>query len=80
MRHEHAARDRHRPLTVRDAARFEQELETSERRRLRAEVAESGRATAQLAVLDRARQVGLDVRRAYLAGVLDVIDRSSALL
>ena len=50
--------------------RFDQELETAGRRRLRTEVAELGRATAQLRVQDRARQIGLDVRRAYLAAVL----------
>lgn len=58
--------------------RFDQELETSGRRRLRTEVAESGRATAQLGVQDRARQIGLDVRRAYLVGVLAQADRGVA--
>ena len=58
--------------------RFDQELETSGRRRLRTEVAESGRATAQLGVQDRARQIGLDVRRAYLAAVLAKADRGVA--
>jgi cobalt-zinc-cadmium efflux system outer membrane protein len=58
--------------------RFDQELETAGRRRLRTEVAEAGRATAQLGVQDLARQVGLDVRRAYLAGVLAHADRSVA--
>ena len=58
--------------------RFDQELETSGRRRLRTEVAESGRAAAQLTVQDRARQVELDVRRAYLAGVLAQADRGVA--
>lgn len=55
--------------------RFDQELETSGRRRLRTAVAESGRATAQLGVEDRARQIGLDVRRAYLTAVLAQADR-----
>ncbi len=58
--------------------RFDQELETSGRRRLRTEVAESGRATAQLGVQDRARQIGLDVRRAYLSAVLAQADRGVA--
>jgi len=58
--------------------RFDQELETSGRRRLRTEVAESGRATAQLGVEDRARQIGLDVRRAYLTAVLAQADRGVA--
>ncbi len=58
--------------------RFDQELETSGRRRLRTEVAELGRANAQLAVQDRARQIGLDVRRAYLAAVLAQADRGVA--
>lgn len=58
--------------------RFDQELETAGRRRLRTEVAESGRATAQLRVQDRARQLGLDVRRAYLAAVLAQTDRGVA--
>ncbi|MGE3510846.1 MAG: TolC family protein [Vicinamibacterales bacterium] len=58
--------------------RFDQEIETSGRRRLRTEVAESGRATAQLAVQDRARQIGLEVRRAYLAAVLAQADRGVA--
>ena len=58
--------------------RFDQELETSGRRRLRTEVAESGLATAQLGVQDRARQIGLDVRRAYLTAVLAHADRAVA--
>lgn len=58
--------------------RFDQELEMSARRRLRTEVAESGRAVAQLDVQDRARQTGLDVRRAYLAAVLAQVDRGVA--
>ena len=58
--------------------RFDQELETSGRRRLRTEVAESGWATAQLGVQDRGRQIGLDVRRAYLAAVLAQADRGVA--
>lgn len=58
--------------------RFDQELETSGRRRLRTEVAESVRATAQLGVQDRARQIGLDVRRAYLTAVLAQADRGVA--
>jgi cobalt-zinc-cadmium efflux system outer membrane protein len=58
--------------------RFDQELETSGRRSLRTEVSESGKATAQLAVQDRARQIGLDVQRAYLATVLAQADRGVA--
>ena len=58
--------------------RFDQELETSGRRRLRTEVAESGLATAQLGVQDRARGIGLDVRRAYLVAVLAHADRGVA--
>lgn len=58
--------------------RFDQELETAGRRRLRTDVAESGRAAAQLGVQDRARQIGLEVRRAYLAAVLAQADRSVA--
>ncbi len=58
--------------------RFDQELETAGRRRLRTEVAESGRATAQFDVQDRARQIGLDVRRAYLTAVLAQADRGVA--
>ena len=58
--------------------RFDQELETAGRRRLRTEVAESGRASAQLGVQDRARQIGLDVRRAYLTAVLAQADRGVA--
>lgn len=58
--------------------RFDQELETAGRRRLRTEVAEAGRVTAQLGVQDRARQVGLDVRRAYLAAVLAQADHGVA--
>ena len=58
--------------------RFDQELETAGRRRLRTEVAESGRASAQLGAQDRARQIGLDVRRAYLTAVLAQADRGVA--
>ncbi|MCC7240872.1 MAG: TolC family protein [Acidobacteria bacterium] len=58
--------------------RFDQELETSGRRRLRTVVAEAGRATAQLVVEDRARQVGRDVRIAYLTAVLAEADRTVA--
>ena len=58
--------------------RFDQELELAGRRRLRTEVAASGRATAELGVRDLARQVGLDVRRAYLSAVLADVDRGVA--
>lgn len=58
--------------------RFDQELETAGRQRLRTEVAESGRATAELRLQDLARQVGLDVRRAYLGAVLADADRGVA--
>lgn len=59
-------------------ARLDQEIETGGRRRLRTEVADAGRAIARLAVEDRARQIGLDVKRAYLAAVLAQADREVA--
>ena len=58
--------------------RVDQEFETSGRRRLRTEVAESAQTTARHTADDRARQLGLEVRRAYLAAVLAGADRGVA--
>ncbi|MGE0393564.1 MAG: TolC family protein [Vicinamibacterales bacterium] len=58
--------------------RIDQEWETASRRRLRTDVASAGRTVAQLTVQDRARQLALDVKRAYLAAVLAQADRGVA--
>lgn len=58
--------------------RVDQELETAGRRRLRREVAAAGQRAAAASAQERARQLGLDVRRAYLAAVLAEADRTVA--
>lgn len=58
--------------------RVDQELETAGRRRLRLEVADAGLQVAHLTARERARQVGLEVGRAYLAAVLAQADRTVA--
>lgn len=58
--------------------RLDQEIETSGRRRLRTEAAEAGRIAALLTAQDRARQIGLETQRAYVAAVLAEADRSVA--
>ncbi|MGE0447386.1 MAG: TolC family protein, partial [Vicinamibacterales bacterium] len=58
--------------------RVDQDWETASRRRLRTDVANAGRTVAQLTVQDRARQLALDVKRAYLGAVLAQADRGVA--
>jgi cobalt-zinc-cadmium efflux system outer membrane protein len=55
-------------------ARFDQEIETAGRRRLRTSAADAGIGAAGLRVQDRLRQLGLDVRRAYFQVVLAKAD------
>lgn len=58
--------------------RFDQEIETAGRRRLRTEAAASGVSAAQLTVRDRLRQLELAVRRAYLQLALAQADAQVA--
>ncbi len=58
--------------------RIDQEFETAGRRRLRTDIAESGREIAQSGLRDTRRLVELDVKRAYLATVLAEADRTVA--
>jgi cobalt-zinc-cadmium efflux system outer membrane protein len=58
--------------------RFDQEIETSGRRRLRIEGAQSAVAVAESQRHDRLRQLELDVRRAYFQTVLAQADRDVA--
>ena len=58
--------------------RFDQEFETSGRRRLRTQAAESAQQAAEFALRDRMRLLELDVRRAYLAAVLAEADHTVA--
>lgn len=58
--------------------RFDQEIETSGRRRLRTEAATSGVSAARLSARDRLRQLELAVRRAYLQLALAQADAQVA--
>jgi cobalt-zinc-cadmium efflux system outer membrane protein len=58
--------------------RIDQELELAGRRRLRTAVADAARQAAALTVDDQARQLALEVKRAYLAVVLAQADRAVA--
>lgn len=58
--------------------RVDQELELAGRRGLRTAVADAARQAAMLTADDQARQLALDVKRAYLAAVLAEADRSVA--
>ncbi len=58
--------------------RFDQEIETSGRRRLRVEGAQSAVAVAESQRRDRLRQLDLDVRRAYFQAVLAKADSEVA--
>ena len=58
--------------------RFDQEIETAGRRRLRTEVASAGVAAANLTARDRFRQLELAVRRAYLQLALAQADADVA--
>ena len=58
--------------------RFDQEIETAARRRLRTEVASAGVAAANLTARDRLRQLELAVRRAYLQLALAQADADVA--
>ena len=58
--------------------RFDQEIETAGRRRLRTETAEAGVAVANLTARDRLRQLELAVRRAYLQLALAQADADVA--
>ena len=58
--------------------RIDQELELAGRRRLRTAVADAARQAAVLTADDQARQLALDVMRAYLAVVLAQADRTVA--
>lgn len=58
--------------------RIDQELELAGRRRLRTAVADAAREAAALTADDQARQLALEVKRAYLAVVLAQADRTVA--
>jgi len=58
--------------------RYDQEFETAGRRRIRTELAQTGRDIAELGVRDTRRQLELDVRRAYLSTVLAEADKAVA--
>jgi cobalt-zinc-cadmium efflux system outer membrane protein len=58
--------------------RFDQEIETAGRRRLRTDVADAGVAVANLTARDRLRQLELAVRRAYLQLALAQADAEVA--
>ena len=58
--------------------RIDQELELAGRRRLRTAVADAARQAAVLTADDQARQLALEVKRAYLAVVLAQADRTVA--
>jgi cobalt-zinc-cadmium efflux system outer membrane protein len=58
--------------------RIDQELELAGRRRLRTAAADAAREAAALTAADQARQLALEVKRAYLAVVLAQADRTVA--
>lgn len=58
--------------------RYDQELETGGRRRIRTELAQTGKAIAELGVRETRRQLELEVRRAYLMTVLATSDKAVA--
>jgi cobalt-zinc-cadmium efflux system outer membrane protein len=58
--------------------RYDQELETAGRRRIRTDLARTGQEIAQLELRDMQRQIELAARRAYLVAVLAEADKAVA--